>query len=467
MNNNNDDNQRSEKWNSTLFWWRNNTNNIVEQPRHFCALGCQQTVAAIKKAIPIVHSGPGCSYKLFRGLSTSSGYQGVGYSGGSSVPCTNSTEKEVIFGGESRLKEVIDGALKVLKGDLFVVLTGCTADIVGDDVKHIVKEYQQKDIPIVFAETGGFKGTNYKGHELVIEAIINQFIGDVEVKKEKRLVNVFASIPYQDSFWSGNLAKIKHLLEATGLKVNILFGPESGGVKEWKTIPNAEFNLVLSPWVGLKTAKLLKTKYKTPYFHYPVVPIGASETSKFLRQVGEFAGLDKSRIESLIKKEEKNFYYYIERAIDFFTEFRFSMPDRFFNINDSFYALGISKFLPNGLGILPGEQYITEDTPKEYQEFIINQFKHLSKNTSSKVIFEIDGGKISHKLKEYDYDGHTPLILGSSWDIDIARHQNGFWLNISLPVMHRLVLDRSYIGYSGGLRLAEDIYDSILGTYKY
>lgn len=463
---NNNDLQIIEKWNSTLIWWKNKISNVVEQPRHYCALGAQQTVVAINKAIPILHSGPGCGYKLFRGLSITSGYQGGGCTGGSAIPCTNSSEREVVFGGEDRLREVISGTLKVLKGDLFVVLTGCTADIVGDDVGPVVKEYQNKGIPIVFAETGGFKGTNYKGHESVIEAIINQFIGDVDVEKEKGLVNLWSVIPYQDSFWSGNLREIKHLLEGIGLKVNTLFGPESEGVKEWKRIPNAEFNLVLSPWVGLKTAQLLESKYGTPYLHYPALPIGGNETSKFLRQVGEFAKLDKEKVESFVQKEEKKFYYYIERAVDFFTEFRFDIADRFFNINDSFYALGISKFLLNELGILPGDQYITEDIPEEYREIIIKEFKHLSKSISVKVIFEIDGGKIAHMLREYHYDGHKPLFLGSSWDIDIANQLKGFWLNISLPVMHRLVLDRSYVGYSGGLRLAEDIYDNILAAYK-
>jgi nitrogenase molybdenum-iron protein beta chain len=34
-----------------------------------------------------------------------------------------------------------------------------------------------------------------------------------------------------------------------------------------------------------------------------------------------------------------------------------------------------------------------------------------------------------------------------------------------MPVMDRLVLDRGYVGYEGGLRLIEDIYGSVLGTY--
>jgi len=440
--------------------------NIVEQPRHYCALGAQQTVVAINKAIPILHSGPGCGVKLFRGLSAESGYQGVGYAGGSSIPCTNSTEREVVFGGEDRLKEVIDGTLKVLKFELLVVLTGCTADIVGDDVGQVVAEYQEQGIPIVHAETGGFKGSNYLGHELVIEAIIDQFVGDSDIIKEKGLVNVWSVIPYQDSFWAGNLSEIKRLLEGIGLKVNILFGPESEGVKEWKTIPSAQFNFVLSPWVGLKTAKLLEGKYGTPYLHCPVLPIGGKETSKFLREVAEFAELDKTSVEKFVQKEENKYYYYIERSADFFIEFRFDLAGRFFNISDSFYALGVSKFLLNELGIIPGEQFITDDTPEEYQELIINEFKNLSKSTGANVTFEIDGGIIKQKLRAFDHSNHTPLILGSSWDRDIVSELNGFWLNISLPVMHRLVLDRSYIGYSGGLRLAEDIYGNILETYK-
>jgi nitrogenase molybdenum-iron protein beta chain len=441
-------------------------NNLVEHPRHYCTLGAQQSVVAINRAIPILHSGPGCGIKLFRGLSTESGYQGVGYSGGSSIPCTNSTEREIVFGGEERLKEVIDGTLKVLKGDLFVVLTGCTSDIIGDDITQVVKEYQKKGIPIVSAETGGFKGSNYIGHELVSEAIINQYIGDREVKVQKGLVNVWSIVPYQDSFWAGNLSQIKYLLEGIGLKVNILYGPESDGVEEWKSIPDAQFNLVLSPWVGLKTAKLLENKYGTPYLHYPVLPIGAKETSKFLKEVTKFSGIDEINAENFIKKEEKRFYYYIERSADFFIEFRYSLAGRFFNVSDSFYALGISKFLLNELGILPGEQYITEDTPSEYKKGIEDEFNNLSKGIGAKVIFDVDGGKIHERIRSFNHDTHTPLILGSSWDRDIVNEVNGFWLNIALPVMHRLVLDRHYVGYSGGLRLAEDIYANILDTYK-
>ena len=97
------------------------------------------------------------------------------------------------------------------------------------------------------------------------------------------------------------------------LEVNILFGNESKGIDEWKTIPNAEFNIVASSWVGLDIAEHLKNKYKTPYVHFPYLPIGAIATSKFLRQVGEFGHLDKIKVENFIKKEEEKFYFHIEK----------------------------------------------------------------------------------------------------------------------------------------------------------
>ena len=209
------------------------------------------------------------------------------------VPSVNAGEKEIVFGGEKKLRELIKATLKIMKGELFVVLGGCTGELVGDDIASVVSEFQNKGVPIVYAETGGFKGNNLVGHELVMKAIIDQFVGEYNGEKEKGLINVFTEVPYYNTFWNGDLTEIKRVLEGAGFKVNILFGYESKGVREWKDIPKAQFNLVLSPWVGLKTAKHLEKKYNQPYLHTPSIPIGAKETSNFLRKVAEFALIER------------------------------------------------------------------------------------------------------------------------------------------------------------------------------
>jgi nitrogenase molybdenum-iron protein beta chain len=51
--------------------------------------------------------------------------------------------------------------------------------------------------------------------------------------------------------------EIVRILKNIGFEVNVLFGSQSGGAKEWKEIPKAQFNLVISPWVGVNIVKHL------------------------------------------------------------------------------------------------------------------------------------------------------------------------------------------------------------------
>lgn len=435
---------------------------IIEQPRYSCALGVQQTVIAIKRAVPIVHAGPGCSTKISRLIG-----QGEGYAGGSTIPCTNSSESEIVFGGEKKLRTVIDGSFKVIDADLYVVLSGCTSDIVGDNIESVTGEYQKQDKPIAFAETGGFKSNNYVSHDIVVNAIIDQYVDKFAEDKtvEKGLVNVFVTIPYQDPYWNGNLEEIKRILQGIGLKVNILFGNESGGVEEWKTIPKAEFNIVVSSWVGLNIANHLKDKYNTPYFHFPYLPIGGEETTKFLRQVADYAKLDKTKVDAFIAKEEEKFYSHIERTADFMLEFRYGIPRRFYTILDASYAVGFAKFLLNELGIIPAKQFVIDDTPQKYQQQIIDQFKTISPYRSAEVTFSIDGGEIQEEIRK-EPQNNRALILGSGWGRDLAKDIGADLLIVSAPVNYRLILNCGYAGYNGGLRVIEDIYDRVLDTYR-
>ncbi|AIF52401.1 nitrogenase component 1 [Pelosinus sp. UFO1] len=435
---------------------------LIEQPRYSCALGAQQSVIAIKRAVPILHSGPGCGDKINRLLG-----QGEGYAGGNTVPCTNASESEIVFGGESKLGTVIEGAFQVIDADLYVVLTGCTSDIIGDDVAQVTSRYQEQDKPIVYVETGGFKSNNYVSHETVVKGIIDQYVDKFKIgsHKIKRLVNVFATIPYQDAFWNGNLEEIKRILEGIGLTVNILFGAESQGIEEWKTIPQAEFNIVVSAWAGLEIAEHLKNKYGTPYTHFSYLPIGGLETTKFLRQVVAFGALDVDYAEAFIKKEEEKFYMHIERMADFMLEFRYGLPRRFYTILDASYAIGFSKYLLNELGILPTKQFIIDDTPEVFQGAIHEQFEKISEFRSAKVSFSIDAGAIQEEIRNDEHKSRG-LILGSAWERDLATDIGADLLIVSVPVAYRLILNCGYAGYNGGLRVIEDIYGKVLDTYR-
>jgi len=431
---------------------------LVELPRHMCALGGQQTVAAIERAIPILHAGPGCGYKLHTGMGACNGFQGGGYSGGAAIVSTNSGEREVVFGGEDRLRSVIDGALKVMDGDLFVVLSGCTSELVGDDTAHVVSDFQLGGVPIVYAATGGFRGNNMVGHEIVVNAIIDQILEPCE--QIPGLVNVWSSVPYHDTFWAGNLAAIRELLAGLGLKPNVLFGPNSGGLEAWRKVPAAQFNLVLSSWTGVSIARNLNERFGTPWLHYSTLPIGGLETSRFLWTVAEFAGVNASVVRNFVKTQERSFHYFFERAADFFLEFRWDLPARFVTIADSYYGIGISRLLTNEFGLLPSHQFVTDDPPEEFRSGILADYSRISPSISADATFTSDIEKVREILRS---DTSTPpIILGSGWDRDIAREIGGCHLSIAAPMTDRLVTSCSYVGYNGGLRLIEDLYSSIL-----
>ncbi|HAP33059.1 MAG TPA: hydrogenase [Lachnospiraceae bacterium] len=429
---------------------------LLDKQHYKCALGAMQTVQAIERALPILHSGPGCAQKLSESTGSS------GYFSPNIFPCTSINEKDVVFGGVKKLESTIENALKVIDADLYVVLTGCIPEIVGDDSGEVVSRFEDSEKPVLYAPTAGFKGNNYKGHEQVINAIIEQYLKKSD-KKQKGLVNIWADVPYQDLFWLGNLRELEKLVSELGLTPNTIFGYRRG-IENIKKIPEAEFNLLVSPWVGLTNVKKMERKFGTPYLHYKTLPIGATETSKFLREVGKFAGVDEAKVEAVVKEHEDYYYYLIERYADLFLENRV-INKQFSVVSDAHYALGITKFLANDFGLVPAKQFVVDDTPKNVQEEIAEEFKKLNYGLEAEVAFETDGYKIHNEIRKHDYHGY-PLVLGSYYEKEVTEELKGNFLNIAYPVQDKVVIDDSYVGYTGGIRLIEDIYTVAVSRFN-
>ena len=436
---------------------------IIQEAKYTCALGAQQTVLGIPRAIPIIHAGPGCSSRQMNFLGTGAAYQGEGYAGGGQIPCTNSSQSEVVFGGEKKLAKLIDGTLEVMDGDLYVVLAGCTAGIVGDDVIQVAADHSTKEKPVIGVDTAGFRGNNYKGHNLVLEALIEQYVGDVEEPEvEKGLVNVFSVIPYQNVNWRGDLEEIKRILEGIGCKVNILFGYESAGTSEWKKIPNAELNILLSPWVGLSAVKLCQRKYGTPFLQETKLPVGLKATGAFLRRVAQTLELSQEGVEAFLQKEENRYKQYFTALADLFTDLAPYLPyDAYFS-GDDIYGVGTVDFLEKELGIEVVRFYDTSEPDKAAQKRIRESLETIREGLGEKVVFQGDNAPVRESIRELIQSRkNKSLILGSSWDKELAQETDSILIYQNLPIVDLAVTDRTYVGYRGGLRLIEDIYSGL------
>jgi nitrogenase molybdenum-iron protein beta chain len=435
---------------------------VIEKPRYVCPLGAQHTVLAIPGGVPIVHAGPGCAAKLSLFLNDMAGNQGGGDLGGAQIPSTNFSENEVVFGGEDKLRAAVEGSVKVMAGDFFVILTGCTPDIVGDDAEGVAREFRRRGLPVTFAETAGFKGNNFQGHELVNRAIIEDLLPMGKGKVQKGLVNVFMGIPFQDPYWRGDLSRIGRLISQIGLIPNLLYGKESLGFKAWERIAEAEFTLVLHPWLDYSAAKLIEEKYDVPIFHYPAAPSGAAESTRFLRALGKFAGVSSKKVEKVVGFEEGVFYDYLTSAAEYLTESRNGLPSRFSSISGSGAALSYARFFVNEMGFSPGEIIITDSPPEEYRESIVSYFKNLD-GTSASPKFVDDGGKAAEILAEELRQNPDSLVLASSWERDLCQGLRAHLLRTSLPIYDRLIISKSYLGYEGGLSFLEDLHAEVLG----
>lgn len=422
---------------------------LLYQPRYKCALAAMQTVQAIPRAIPVLHSGPGCGAKLNDNNGTSGMYSP------NIFPCTSVSEKEVVFGGADKLRSTIENALNIIDADLFVALTGCTSEIIGDDVGEVVREFADAGKKVVFANTPGFKGNNYQGHDWILRALFDQYLPSGNFEPEKGLVNIFSAPPMQDAFWLGNMREIESLVREIGLIPNTIFG-HGRGLPNLDRVPHAALNLLIGPWAGLESVRFLEKKYGTPFMHYPTLPIGAFETSKFLRALAEKTGADSGLCDKIIAEREAEYYYYIERYSDIFLEQRV-MSKRFITVADAHYALAFTKFLVNDLGMFPALQCITDDTPQEYRDALRREFQDLNYGIKADIVFSVDGEEIYRRVKEINTGGN-PLVIGSSWEKRLAHEINGIFVNVSYPMVSRMVINGHIAGYSGGLKVLEDMY---------
>lgn len=420
---------------------------IAEAPRYSCALGgAYVTALAVTHTAPILHSGAGCGLGQQFGQNYAGGMNAAGRHGNTSTPCSCLVEEHVVFGGEEKLRDLIASTLKVVKAELFAVISGCVPSLIGDDVQAVVKEFKDQT-NIIHVHTAGFLGNSYLGYEHFFEAVVDQLL--TPLPKEKKLVNIFGIVPSQHIQWKGHLRVLKELLAKVGVQANIIF-LEKDGLAALKRIPAAELNLVFSPWVGIKVAEKLKEKFDTPYEVIPFVPVGPQDTTSFLRQIGQLLKVPKKTIEAVVKKEEWDAYNSAEYFGDLLV---IGLPNAYFGvIADSGTAIGLTRYGVNEIGLLPELVIVSDNPPEESREHIIRLLTEgLASGIKPKVIFETD----SHKIKLILQKHTLQLLLGSSLEKHLPKGDAGF-LSVSFPTFDRLVLDRSYAGYRGGLNFMED-----------
>jgi len=109
---------------------------------------------------------------------------------------------------------------------------------------------------------------------------------------------------------------------------------------------------------------------------------------------------------------------------------------------------------------------VTDILDDEQKMRIAAEFTDYQSALAPSVIFDKDtSGVLKHLKNLWPDPGGTGyhetfspgFIIGSSFEKELSEKLGLPLLAVSYPVTNRVVLDRSYAGFEGGLRLAEDI----------
>lgn len=426
---------------------------VTENPKGGCVLaGINSVLGAIDRVCPIYHSGPGCCMQTTAADQGQSGHKSSRFVSSVSLPSTNMLEKEVVFGGTEKLRTTVQGAIDIIDADAYFVLTGCTAGIIGDDIVSVTEEFQDKGYSVYPIETPGFVGDSNLGYETVWTTMINQVIEE-DVPKDDKLVNIFGIIPYHDPFWSGVLEEIDRILSALGLKVNTFFTKHQG-IETIRKCSGAALNIIINPWLFKGPAKKMEQKFGIPSIRVPGLFVGATDTTKFVRQVAEAMHLDQEIVDKVIAAEEEYVYDYLAQSVGVVSWKRFAV------VADANNAVGITRYLANDFSFTPVLVIVSEPLfRQEDKERIVAQIEDLEYAKPPKVIFASDQYEINQALREEEEE--ITLLIGSSNEREVALEKDIQFILAAFPMNERLVFNRTYAGYRGSLTFTEDLYDNL------
>lgn len=419
----------------------------IGKGRNGCPLqGAVQTLGEIQGIVPIIHSTAGCGIQSY--VANQAGGADDGFISGFDVPDTNVQERHVIFGGASRLREQIKNTVKVLKGELYVVLNSCESAMVGDDIEAMTKEAREQGLPVIDSILAGFHGDAHTGYENVMADLFRKIptVRYEPAEKNGKRINILGVLPQLNPFFKGDLKEIRTILAAAGYEALTFF--EGGdGVAELAAAQGAALTISFSEW-GNAAAEVLQEQYGIPILKQRSLPVGVKGVRSFLEELSEFVPVDLDRSEAMLSKAAAESAGYFARAEQ--RLYHEKTGRRIAVVADRAVAIQIAGFLKDTFAaeicsVIVTDFSVTKERPAE------EEAKAFSRITAE-VAFTQDEREIRKLLRR----SGAELILGSSFEEAAADSLGAVLLPVSYPIYDAVFFDRTYALLRGANTLAEE-----------
>lgn len=213
---------------------------------------------------------------------------------------TDMQEKEIVFGGEKKLKAAIQEAYDIFKPKMISVFSTCPVGLIGDDVHSVTREMQEKlGITIFGFSCEGYKGVSQSaGHHVANNGLFLNVIGkDDTVREGDYKVNLLGEYNI-----GGDEFVIKDLFDRCGITLISTFSGNSS-VDHFANSHTADLNLIMCHRSINYVADMMEQKYGIPWMKINF--LGANATSNSLRKIAQYYGDQEliDRVEEVIAEE--------------------------------------------------------------------------------------------------------------------------------------------------------------------
>ena len=213
---------------------------------------------------------------------------------------TDMQEREIVFGGEKKLRAAIQEAYDIFKPKMISVFSTCPVGLIGDDVHSVTREMQEKlGITIFGFSCEGYKGVSQSaGHHVANNGLFLNVIGkDDRVREGEYKVNLLGEYNI-----GGDAFLIDDLFEKCGITVISTFSGNSS-VDFFANSHTADLNLIMCHRSINYVADMMEQKYGIPWMKINF--LGAKATSNSLRKIAQYYGDQKliDRVEEVIAEE--------------------------------------------------------------------------------------------------------------------------------------------------------------------
>ncbi|MHB8068102.1 MAG: nitrogenase iron-molybdenum cofactor biosynthesis protein NifE [Desulfobaccales bacterium] len=395
----------------------------------FC--GSRVVLYPIADALHLVHGPIGCAaytWDIRGALSSGPELHRLSFS-------TDLQEKDVIFGGETKLYQALTELIDRHHPKAAFVYSTCIVGIIGDDLEGVCRKVsQEKGIPVLPVQSEGFKGNKRAGYNAACQAMFRLVgTGDTAGISPKSL-NILGDFNLAGEIWI-----IRDYFQRMGLEVvaNIT---GDGRVDDIRRAHGAALNVVQCSGSTMDLAIMMKEIYGIP--HIRVSYFGVEDMAESLYTVARFFNDPEMlhRTRELVREELSLLQPQIQEYRQALTGKKAAIyvggAFKAFSLVKAFRLLGMKV-------VLVGSQ---TGTPEDYQEL------HEITDEGTIIVDDSNPLELSAFLKEQDVD----IFVGGVKERPIA-----YKLGVGF-CDHNHERKEALEGFIGMLNFAREVHNTVM-----